>query len=272
MATADTHDAGHETRQTHAPRVDAPPFVPPWRQESLLRRLGCGLQAHVSESPAEVDQVRRRTGLDSMSFLERARFLGPTTVLAHAIHLSPSEMEMLRASGARVAHCPGSNAKLGSGIARVPEMMGAGIQVGIASDGAACNNNLSIFQEMRLCGYLQSLRLGPGALPARDIVRMATRGGAAALGAGAEVGVIEPGMRADLVLLDPRAAHSTGPDADPWTRIVYSMDSRNVTGVWIDGIRVLEGGCVRGIDADEAVESARIEIARLTRRVERPGR
>ena len=145
-------------------------------------------------------------------------------------------------------------------------MIAAGIDVGIASDGAACDNSMSMFGEMRLAGYLQSLAMGPGALPARTIVRMATRAGASAMGPGSETGSIEPGRRADLLLLDPRLPHSTGPEADPWTRIVYSMDARNVAGVWIDGARVLEEGRVRGLDAAEVAEEARVETARLSGR------
>lgn len=227
------------------------------------RRMGCRMQTHASESKDEARAVERATGLSSMRFLEKAGFLGPDISLVHAVHLSDKEISLIERTSTHVVHCPGSNAKLGSGTARVPRMLEMGLNVAIAADGAACNNNLSAFGEMRLAGHLQSLRLGPGSLPAEAIVRMATRGGAACLGLGDEIGSIERGKRADLVLVNPRMSHSAAPFSDLYTRIVYQMDGRNVEGVWVDGQRLYEGGQVRGLDEEEVVAGAQLQLRKL---------
>jgi cytosine/adenosine deaminase-related metal-dependent hydrolase len=231
------------------------------------RRLGCRMQTHTSENPDENRVVEARAGVASLELLERAGFTGEDVLLVHAIHLSEAEMGILVGSGSHVVHCPSANAKLGSGTARIHEMLEAGVNVALGSDGAACNNNLSAMNEMRLAGHLQSLRLGPRSLPAERIVRMATRGGAKAMGLDAEIGSIETGKKADLVLLDPRRAHSAAPFADPYSRIVYGMDARNVAGVWVDGVRLVEQGEVLGLDEAAVVSEAKRETTRLLQRL-----
>lgn len=227
------------------------------------RRLGCRMQTHTSENPDENRIVEDRVGVTSLELLERTGFLGDDVTLVHVIHISDRELDILSGSGTHVVHCPGSNAKLGSGTARVPEMLEAGVNVALAADGAPCNNNLSVFKEMRLAAQMQSLRLGPGSLPAERIVRMATRGGARAMGMDKEIGSIEKGKRADLVLLDPGRAHSAAPLADPYSRIVWSMDERNVRSVWVDGERLVHEGQVGRLDETTLVSEAGKELARL---------
>jgi cytosine/adenosine deaminase-related metal-dependent hydrolase len=234
---------------------------------SEARRLGCRMQTHTSENPDENREVERRTGMPSLRYLERSRFLGPDVSLVHVVHISNDEFTVLAESKSHVVHCPGSNAKLGSGTARVPEMLETAINVSLASDGAACNNSLSMFQEMRLAGQLQGLRLGPGRLDARQIVRMATRGGAAAMGLGKSTGSIEKGKRADLVLLDPRMPHSSAPFSDIYTCIVYAMDARNVASTWVDGARLYDGEAVQGVDDAALLAEARRELEKLLDRI-----
>ncbi len=234
---------------------------------SEARRMGCRMQTHTSENLDENREVERRTALPSLRYLERAGFLGPDVTLVHVIHISNDEFSVLAESKTHVVHCPGSNAKLGSGTARVPEMLETAINVSLAADGAPCNNNLSMFKEMRLAGQLQSLRLGPGRLDAQQIVRMATRGGAAAMGLAKRIGSIEKGKKADLVLLDPRMPHSAAPFSDIYTCIVYGMDERNVASTWVDGQRLYDGRAVRGVDDAALVAEARRELEKLLDRI-----
>ena len=216
--------------------------------------MGCRMQTHTSENLDENREVELRTAMPSLRYLERSRFLGPDVTLVHVVHLTDDEFSVLAESKSHVVHCPGSNAKLGSGTARVPEMLETAINVSLASDGAPCNNNLSMFKEMRLAGQLQSLRLGPGRLDAQQIVRMATRGGAAAMGIAKRIGSIEKGKKADLVLLDPHMPHSAAPSADIYTRIV-------------DGERLYDGEAVRGVDNTALVAEARRELEKLLERL-----
>ena len=234
---------------------------------SEARRLGCRMQTHTSENTDENRAVERRTRMPSMRYLERAGFLGPDVTLVHVIHISNDEFSVLAESKSHVVHCPGSNAKLGSGTARVPEMLETAINVALASDGAPCNNNLSIFKEMRLAGQMQSLRLGPGRLDAQQIVRMATRGGAAAMGLSKNIGSIEKGKKADLVLLDPGRPHSSAPFSDVYTSIVYGMDDRNVASTWVDGEKLYDGESVRDVDDAALLAEARRELGKLLERI-----
>ena len=231
------------------------------------RRLDCRMQTHTSENPEESLAVVDRTGLDSLKFLENTGFMGDDVVLAHVIHLTAGEFNILKSSGSHVAHCPGSNAKLGSGIAKTPEMLDSGINVALAADGTPCNNNLSVFKEMRLAGYMQSLRQRPGTLDAKQIVYMATRGGAAAMGLTDSIGSIEPGKNADLVLMNPNMVHCSGPFSDPYTRIVYSMDERNVNTVWVQGDRVFHKGKVRGMGDAALLAEVERELEKLLQRL-----
>jgi cytosine/adenosine deaminase-related metal-dependent hydrolase len=134
----------------------------------------------------------------------------------------------------KVLHCPGSNLKLGSGVAPVTEMRRQGISVSLGADGAACNNSLDMFQEMRLAATLQAMRHGPGALPARDVVRMATRDGAHALGLDREIGTIEAGKRADLIVVATGDVRQV-PGTDPYSTLVYACGPADVRVTMVDG-------------------------------------
>jgi len=165
----------------------------------------------------------------------------------------------------KVLHCPGSNLKLGSGIAPVVEMRARGISVSLGADGAACNNRLNMFDEMRLAATLQAVRKGPGALPAREAVWMATREGARALGLEREIGSIEPGKRADLILIDPHAPHLT-PAVDPWSTIVYSASGSDVRMVMVDGELLVDEFTLTRVDPAEVARKGRQAAAELAAR------
>jgi cytosine/adenosine deaminase-related metal-dependent hydrolase len=174
-------------------------------------------------------------------------------------------MGLLADRDVKVLHCPGANLKLGSGIARVPEMLERGISVSLGADGAACNNNLSIFQEMRMAALIQKPRLGPAAMPAREVFRMATIGGAEALGLDRETGSLEPGKRGDIVLLDPCRVHAI-PMEDLYSQIVYSMNTGDVRTTIVDGRVLVDNTRLLVLDEEELVRNTAGEVEKLLRR------
>jgi cytosine/adenosine deaminase-related metal-dependent hydrolase len=200
------------------------------------RANGFLVHTHASENVEEVALVLQRTGKRNVTYLDDVGISGNHVVLAHVVHTDAAERALLAARGTAVAHCPSSNLKLASGVCEVPEYRARGIKVTIGADGAPCNDRLDAFSEMRLTALLPKIRLGPGALSAWDVVRMATAEGASALSLPA--GTIETGRRADFLLLDPDsgfAAPTTWRD-DPYGPIVYSMDRSHVAATFVDGI------------------------------------
>ncbi len=201
---------------------------------SLARKRGCLVHTHSSENPGELDAVRAATGKDNVVALADLGVSGKDVVLAHCVWLTSEEQRILREAGTKVAHCPSANLKLASGVAKVPELLEQGVTLGIGADGAPCNNRMSAFTEMRLCALLQKPRLGAASMPARDVVKLATLGGARVLGIDAEVGSLEPGKRADVTVVDTSAPHMR-PRTDPFTTLVYGAEAGDVRHVFVDG-------------------------------------
>jgi 5-methylthioadenosine/S-adenosylhomocysteine deaminase len=224
------------------------------------------VHTHASESRAEVDIVRALSGgLSNLEYLAATGLASHRLCAAHCVWVSEAEQALMAERDVKVMHCPGSNLKLGSGIAPVVEMRARGISVSLGADGAACNNRLDMFDEMRLAATLQAVRLGPGALPAREALWMATREGARALGLSHEIGSIEAGKRADLILVD-RTGIGAAPDADPWSTLVYASRGTDVRCAIVDGeVLVQNGALVREDEAAIAAEAraaARVVAAR----------
>jgi 5-methylthioadenosine/S-adenosylhomocysteine deaminase len=165
----------------------------------------------------------------------------------------------------KVLHCPGSNLKLGSGIAPVARMRRRGISVSLGADGAACNNRLDMFEEIRLAATLQALLEGPGALTARNALWMATREGARALGMDSEIGSIEAGRRADLILVERDRPH-LAPDADPWSTLAYAARGSDVRLTMVDGEILTKEFRPTRLDLDEVGAAARTAAAELAGR------
>lgn len=203
------------------------------------RERGVLVHTHASENCDEIAFVEKSTGKRNIEYLRDVGLAAPHVVLAHCIWLDDAEMGILRTTGTHVSHCPSSNLKLASGIARIPEMLDRGISVSLGADGAPCNNRLDLFTEMRTAALIQKVLHGPQALPALTALRMATINGAVALGLGDSIGSIEVGKRADLILLNLNSLHTT-PRPDVVSTIVYAAGISNVETVIIDGQIVMK--------------------------------
>ena len=232
---------------------------------SLSARHRVIVHTHASEQQAEIAMVERQTGQRNIEYFEAIGLASERLCVAHCVWVDDREQDILASRGVKVLHCPGSNLKLGSGIAPVAEMRRRGISVSLGADGAACNNRLDMFEEMRLAAVLQSIREGPGALPARDAVWMATREGARALGLEPQIGSVEAGKRADLIVVDLDGPH-LAPGPDPYSTLVYAARGTDVRHTVIDGeVLVRDGRPVR-LDPSEVATSARREAAALAAR------
>lgn len=199
------------------------------------------LQTHACENRMEVEEVRRITGLDTIDYLDDRGLVGPDVILAHGVHLKPHEIRRLAESRTTICHCPGANLKLGSGLADVPGLLDSGVRVILGADGPPCNNRLSVFHEMSLAGTLPGLRQGPAAIDAWAVLAMATREGAAALHLGDEIGTLEPGKTADIVVVDMEE-WSMLPGGDPASQIVFGGSAQMVRHVVVDGRPVVVDG------------------------------
>lgn len=250
----------------------APRFVPSC-SEGLLRevaaearRRGCLIHTHASENRDEVELVRQMTGRENVQYLHDVGLSGPDVCLAHCIHLSDAEVRLLAETGTRVLHCPSSNLKLASGLAKIPELLDAGVHVSLGADGAPCNNRLDMFTEMRLAALTQKPRLGATVMPARQVYELATAKGAEALGLNS--GRLEVGRPADLVLLRPDLPEVL-PSPDPASAMVYAMSPASVDSVWVDGQALVRGHRVLAWDWDETVAGVRASLARVRARAGR---
>jgi cytosine/adenosine deaminase-related metal-dependent hydrolase len=264
------HDsAGGRLRYAYAPRFVLSCTEELLREVGMRVHRGARLHTHASEQAAEIELVRRKRGADNIVYLESLGLGGPNAALAHCVHATDDERRRLAANGTHVVHCPSSNLKLGSGIAPIPEMLAQGIHVALGADGAPCNNNLDGFVELRLAALLHKPRAGATAMPALTALELATLGGAAALGLEREIGSLEPGKRADLIVVEPRTPHAT-PSFDPVSTLVYATQSRDVRDVVVDGRVLVRGGALTeltGLDRAEVVATAQAEATRVQARV-----
>jgi 5-methylthioadenosine/S-adenosylhomocysteine deaminase len=198
------------------------------------------LHTHIAETLSEVEEWRETYGMPVVPWVKKLGVLDTKVLAAHCVHIDEGEIHTLKHAGAGVAHNPSSNLKLASGFAPVTAMLEAGLDVGIGTDGASSNNDLDMFEEVRLASFVAKAVTGdPTALPARQALAMATRLGARALHLGDLTGSIEPGRRADLILVDTRPVHNQPhferePDAI-YSRLVYSAKSSDVTDVMVNG-------------------------------------
>jgi 5-methylthioadenosine/S-adenosylhomocysteine deaminase len=222
----------------------------------LVGEIDAPVHIHLHETEGEIARSLAEHGVRPIGRLQRLGLLGPGLIAVHAVHVSDEEIALLAKHGASVAHCPSSNLKLASGFAPVAKMAAAGVNLAIGTDGAASNNRLDVFGEMRLAALLAKAVAGAAqALPAHAALRAATLGGAAALGLETRIGSISAGKAADLAavrLLPPGAASGASFDAfaglmpcyEPASHLVYVAGREHVTDVWIAGRRLLQGGLI----------------------------
>ena len=223
------------------------------------------VHTHASESRAEVDLVRQTTGMSNVAYLEATGLASPRLCVAHCIWVDEEEQALLARHDAKVLHCPGSNLKLGSGLAPIAELRARGVCVSLGADGAACNNRLDMFDEMRLAATVQAVRRGPGALTARDVVWMATRGGARALGMEDDLGSVEPGKLADLIVVDRDRTHLRGAP-DPYSALVYAARGTDVRTTVVGGDVLVEGFDLTRLDGEAIAATAAVVARQLAAR------
>ncbi len=231
----------------------------------LARERGVMVHTHASENKTECAMVESETGMRNVAYLDSLGLTGPHVALAHCVHLSDDEIATLEKTRTNVVHCPSSNLKLGSGIAPVAKLLDRDISVSLGADGAACNNRLDMFTEMRTAALLQKALHGPEVLPATRVLRMATIDGARALGLDAEFGSLEAGKRADVAIVRMSGLHAT-PAPEIVSALVYSAQSGDVDTVIIDGELVLRDGKLLTIDESETVKTANVEAEKLVAR------
>jgi cytosine/adenosine deaminase-related metal-dependent hydrolase len=224
------------------------------------------VHTHASESRDEIAIVKQLSGgLSNVEYLASLNLASPRLCAAHCVWSDDREQGLLAEHGVKVMHCPSSNLKLGSGIAPVTGMRARGITVSLGADGAACNNHLDMFTEMRLAALLQAVQRGPGALPARDALWMATRAGALTLGLEDEIGSIEAGKRADLILIDRDGPHLV-PGPDPYSTIVYAARATDVRTTIVDGQLLVDARTPVRMDRAEIAAEARAAARDLAAR------
>jgi cytosine/adenosine deaminase-related metal-dependent hydrolase len=220
------------------------------------------VHTHASENRTECELVQQESGLRNVAYLDSLGLTGRHVALAHCVHLSSNEIEILKTSGTNVVHCPSSNLKLGSGIAPIAKLLEEGISVSLGADGAACNNRLDMFTEMRTAALLQKALHGPEVLPAARALRMATIDGARAMGLDSEIGSLEVGKRADVSIVRLDQLHAT-PVKDVVSALVYSTEAEDVITVIIDGQVVMDDRKLGTIDERETIARAKLEAERL---------
>jgi len=233
----------------------------------LSARYGVMVHSHASENPGEIEIVQARTGYRNITYLDRIGLANERLILAHCIWLDDEEKRILRERGVHVSHCPSSNLKLASGIADTPGLIAGHVSVSLGADGAPCNNNLDMFQEMRHAALIQKPAHGPTAMDAKTVFRMATIGGARAVGMEKEIGSVEVGKKADLAILNLNDFHTFPSfDVDPISRIVYSATRADVETTIIGGKVVMEQGIMKTIDKELVLKESDRSIKRLLSR------
>ncbi len=202
---------------------------------TLAEQLNLGIHTHLHETQAEIAQSQEQFGVRPLQRLQALGVIGPSTVLAHGVHLEKYEQETLATLGAHIAHCPSSNLKLASGIAPVASALRSGINIGLGTDGAASNNRLDLWQEMRTAALLAKVAAQQAeAVPAYQALQMATINGAMALGLQAQIGSISVGKQADLIAVRLDELNSL-PCFDPISHLVYVASREQVTHTWVNG-------------------------------------
>src|SRR5438105_5657052 len=246
----------------HAPYTCTPDILRSCAE--LAAEFDVPLQIHLSETALEVEESRRTRGMPVVPWVKKQGLFDAKVLAAHCVHMDDGEMRALKNFNAGVAHNPTSNLKLGAGIAPVARMLELGVDIGIGTDGPASNNDLDMFEEMRLAALLAKGTTGdPTALPARTALSMATSLGARAMHLDHLTGSLEPGKRADLIVVDLDRLHNVPAfERDPngvYARIVYASKSTDVVDVMCNGKWLMRDRALLTLDEDELKRAAQVE-------------
>ena len=232
------------------------------------KRLGTGVTMHLSEIQEDVRYTKKEFGKMPVEFMDEVGLVGPNVVFVHGVWLTENEWPILARKGANLAHCPSSNMKLSSGIAKVPEMMQAGVNVGIGCDGGPSNNSYDMIREMKTASLLQKVRtMDPLSLSAETVLEMATVNGAKALGIQDQIGSLETGKKADLVIVNMQKPHLT-PTFNPVSHLVYAAEGSDVETTIIDGKIVMENRVVKSLNEEKILHDANEHAIKLLQRAE----
>jgi 5-methylthioadenosine/S-adenosylhomocysteine deaminase len=253
-------DLKHESLLSFCMAPHAPYTVSDKSFEQILilsEQLQIPVNTHLHETLDEIGESLIKYGVRPLARLERLGVLGPNFIAVHAVHLEPAEIALLARLGCSVAHCPSSNLKLASGIAPVGSMLSSGINIGVGTDGAASNNRLDVFCEMRLGALLaKAASENAEALPAHTALRMATLNAAQALGLEQKIGSIEPGKAADLCAVNLESIELS-PCYDPASHLIYAAGREHVSDVWVAGRQLVGSGRILHMDEGAIMRKAR---------------
>lgn len=229
---------------------------------------GWPVHTHALEQREETEAVMRLKGRDEIVYFDDGGFLAHELCMAHGVWLTADHLRRLTNRPVSVVHCPGSNLKLGSGIADLLAIRRAGVPVGVGTDGAACSNTLDGFQETRLAALLQKVRHGPNSFSGLDALRLATSEGARALGMDGDIGSLEPGKAADVVVLDARRPElAVAPRVDPHDAVAFGASGASVRHVIVAGEILVEDGRLTRLDLDEIRREAKRCVGELLERI-----
>lgn len=250
--------------EPHSPYLCAPEVLT--QAFALAGQHGIPMVIHLAETAAEVTTIRERYGRTPAEHLEALGVLAPNVLACHCVALTDHDIELLKRRDVKVSHNPESNMKLASGVAPVPQLLEAGVCVGLGTDGAASNNNLDLFLEMDTAAKLHKVhRLDPTVLDAGTVLRMATIDAARALGLSDRIGSLEPGKQADVIILDTHQPHLV-PMYHPVSQLVYAARGSDVETVVINGRIVMEHGRILTFDVEQAMEEVKRIAAQIASR------
>lgn len=234
------------------------------RTRQLADEYNMGIHIHVSETQKEINDVSAEKGLRPFEYLDKIGLLGPDVVAAHSVWLSDEEIEIIKKNDVKVSHNPCSNMKLASGIAPVSKLIENGICVSIGTDGASSNNNLDLIEELKTASLLQKVStLDPNVLNSHEAIAMGTIKGAEALGLDDEIGSIEVGKKADLILIDTNSANMVPDSSTLTSNVIYSANGSNVDTTICNGKILMENKKLTVLDEQEIYEKAREAIKSL---------
>lgn len=247
----------------HAPYTCDPAYITRFIQAS--HDLQVPLHTHMSESIAEVEQNVRDYGKRPVAHLNELGFFDRPSLVAHAVHLNDEEINILAEKQVSVSHNPISNLKLASGIARIPELVRAGVKVGLGTDSSASNNNLDLFEEIRMTALIhKGVSYDPTVIPAYQALQLATSYGAESIWLGQEIGTLQVGKKADFIALNIDQPHFY-PHTDMISHLAYSANGKDVQHVWVDGKQLVKNRQLLTIDYEKAMHDAQASYERLKR-------